>query len=64
MGTGDVFGIHIYPAGKTMDSVEYERLLREEVLPELRQLNPTNPGSLDNLIFMQVCPALLGQGNF
>ena len=57
--SGAGFGLHIYRPDKdkskdeTVNAEAYLKLLQEEVIPDLKALNPVNPGTLDGVYFQQ-----------
>ena len=51
--SGKVFGLTIYKQGQSLTSKTYRKLLEETVIPELKELNPESPGTLDGMTWVQ-----------
>ena len=51
--SGKTFSLKFFETGETMKAKDYHSLLQYRCFPELRALNPDNPGSLEGMIWTQ-----------
>ena len=51
--SGQVFGLTFYKQGQPLTAKTYRKLLQDSVIPELKELNPESPGTLDGMTWVQ-----------